>query len=191
MIKAACLLLTCYLAVFNTAPGNEDAKLIDKVEAYYNEVMSNTRLTQKVKVYDDPDRGVKEGQLKGYYKKGKLVLLVNNYADGANCHQTVSYVIQNEILVLVDAYRQCAFSVDKKELAEYRQDKSYFNEQKLNLCITREGEGEDNAEKIQFKGQAFTIDDEKRLLDNLAFWRRFLDSELTYKQFARIRPYKF
>ena len=191
MIKAASLLISCYLAVFNTIPGNEDAKLIDKVETYYNEVMSNTRLTQKVKVYDDPDRGVKEGQLKGYYKKGKLVLLVNNYADGANCHQTVSYIIQNEMLVLIDAYRQCTFTVGKKELAEYRQDKSYFNEQKLSLCITREGEGEDNAEKIQFKGQPFTIDDEKRLLDNVAFWRRFLDSELTYKQFARIRPYKF
>ncbi|MFN8287892.1 MAG: hypothetical protein U0V74_14135 [Chitinophagales bacterium] len=191
MIKTALLIITYFLSCAATKPVDDNSKLLEKAETYYGELMSNPKLSQKVRQYEDTARAISKGEVKAFYKKGKLVMLTNNYDDGEDCHETITYVIQDDVLLLVDYYRQCAFTVNNKTLQEYRQDKYYFKESRLALYLVREGEGEDNAEKIQFTGKEVTAEDEGRLLDNLAFWRRFIDSELNYRQFSKIRPYKF
>lgn len=192
MIHAICAALIHYVALVSLQDNKaSDSKLIAGIEDYYGSLTESTKLSSRVKLYADSANGITNGKLKGFYKKGQLVLITNFYNDGNDCTETVAYALRDGQLLLVDDYRQCSFKMAGAPKQEYRQTKDYFSKNRLSLVIHREGEGKDDAEQIQFTGQQIQDGDEQILRAQFDFWKGLLSSELNFNQFRRVHPIDF
>lgn len=162
---------------------NDSTAVINNAEDYYAAISLDSTLQRKEKAYDNSEAGITEGKLVAFYKKGKLVLLVNSYTDGPHCYEDVAFAIKNNLPVFREVFRQCTFEAEEGPVETYTDERDYFKKGKL--LYVQSGIGPDEEGDVKFYTASVEDGSEQKMLADLAFWKAFLETSLSFADFSK------
>lgn len=85
--------------------------------------------------------------------------------------------------VFREVFRQCTFEVEEGSVETYTDERDYFKKGKLLYVQT--GIGPDEEGDVKFYTASVEEGSEQKMLADLAFWKAFLETSLSFADFSK------